>query len=158
LFDLAVENLQSSSILQQSVHQMQQSFHNTSTSPSSKFEFSFKSILFFILATFSSLHNSSIPNERMHTLVNTSHPMTQSKSDIPNRSLAQFGVLSRLHSQVFNLPDTTSLSRGAPEFDMNVSCLFMHEVNHLSFFPSFFESKFNLFSFDTSTDTVNMKH
>ena len=78
-----------------------------------------------------------------------------SKADIPYRSLAQFGVLSkysidllpfeplflslfRLHTQIFDYSDPNSFIGslaplqglpGAAHLDMNVSCLFMHEVN-----------------------------
>ena len=104
----------------------------------------------------------------LHTTVSV-HPNVQSsflnggvsKADLPYRSLAQFGVLSkykkssfvyfifldcfRIHTQMFDMSDPHSFMGsltpiqglpGAAQLDMNVSCLFMHEVRFL--LPDFF--------------------
>ena len=77
-----------------------------------------------------------------------------SQADLPYRSPAPFGVLSkyrdsldlifpqlclhRIHSQMFDSSNSTYLSgsmaplqtfSSAAQLDMNISCLFMHEVN-----------------------------
>jgi len=83
-----------------------------------------------------------------------------SKADLPYRSLAQFGVLSkytksffflanylfysfRIHTQMFDMTDPHSFISslapiqglpGAAQLDMNVSCLFMHEVKDLIYY------------------------
>ncbi|CAF1507010.1 unnamed protein product, partial [Adineta steineri] len=62
-----------------------------------------------------------------------------SKADLPYRSLAQFGVLSKIQTQMFDTTDPHSFMSsltpiqglpGAAQLDMNVSCLFMHELRH----------------------------
>jgi hypothetical protein len=56
---------------------------------------------------------------------------------------------NRLQAQMFDLSDSTGLFvplQGAAQLDMNVSCLFMHEVNILCSF--FFSQSFkNFFHF-----------
>ncbi|CAF5212288.1 unnamed protein product [Rotaria magnacalcarata] len=62
-----------------------------------------------------------------------------SKADLPYRSLAHYGVLSKIHTQMFDMSDPNSFMGslasiqglpGAAQLDMNVSCLFMHELRH----------------------------
>ncbi|CAF4748110.1 unnamed protein product, partial [Rotaria magnacalcarata] len=62
-----------------------------------------------------------------------------SKADLPYKHLAPLGVLSKIHAQTYGLSDSNYLSStlgplqglpGAAQLDMNVSCLFMHELRH----------------------------
>jgi len=140
----ALENLPTSSILQQSMNEMQnlhghQSFYSD---PS----------------TTSTLHNRSIVSRPLtntslfspsHTTVSVQPNLSiaqasflnggVSRADLPLRSLAQFGVLSKLHNQIYDYSDPNSFLGslapiqglpGAAQLDMNVSCLFMHELRH----------------------------
>ena len=108
-----------------------------------------------------------------------------SRADLPLRSLAQFGVLSkyesffldnpsreprssRLHNQIYDFSDPNSFLGslapiqglpGAAQLDMNVSCLFMHEVWRRQSIASelFSENRLFHFSYVTSTNMVNIK-
>lgn len=178
-----MENAQDSSILQQSMNDMQglhaqRSFYSD---PLCKpllggDDRSLDERCGLISAT-TSLHNRSMVTKPLvnTTLYSPSHTTVSvqpnasivqnsflnggvSKADLPYRSLAQFGVLSkyvaclsspraldetsryarcRLHTQMFDMTDPQSFMSslapiqglpGAAQLDMNVSCLFMHEV------------------------------
>ncbi|CAF2602109.1 unnamed protein product [Rotaria sp. Silwood2] len=139
----AMENMQTSSILQQSLNQMQslhiqRSFYSDPTSASS---ISNRSVVP------KPLNNSdTYTHFTPLTHTTTSLSMQQlspsivqssvSKADLPYRNMAPFGVLSKIHTQMFGLSDSNYLSgtlQGLPaaaQLDMNVSCLFMHELRH----------------------------
>ncbi|CAF0832259.1 unnamed protein product [Adineta steineri] len=131
----AVESMQTSSMLQQSLGQMQRSFYSDPQSTSSMYNRSMMP---------KTLNNAYSPT---YTTVNMSVQQPSSsisqsgitKSDSPYRSLAPYGVLSKIHTQMFESSNSNYLSGSlaplqsvpsAAQLDMNVSCLFMHELRY----------------------------
>ncbi|CAF3419510.1 unnamed protein product [Rotaria sp. Silwood1] len=139
----AMENMQTSSILQQSLNQMQslniqRSFYSDPTSASSV---SNRSVIPKPLND-SNAYTHFAPLTHTTTSLSMQQPSPSivqsgvSKADLPYRNFAPLGVLSKIHTQMFGLSDSNYLSGslqglpGAAQLDMNVSCLFMHELRH----------------------------
>ncbi|CAF3238887.1 unnamed protein product [Rotaria socialis] len=137
----AMENLQTSSILQQSLPQMQRSFYSDPATTST--------ILNHSVIPKPLINSNSYTHSTHLTHTTTSISMQlptssiirsgASKADLPYKHLAPLGVLSKIHAQTYDLPDSNYLSStlgslqglpGAAQLDMNVSCLFMHELRH----------------------------
>ncbi|CAF0843587.1 unnamed protein product [Adineta ricciae] len=140
----AVEDAQGSSILQQSMTDMQtlqgqRSFYSDPLSTTSLHNRSVISKPLINTALYSPSHTtvSVLPNTSI--VQNSFLNGGVSKADLPYRSLAQFGVLSKLQTQMFDMTDPQSFMSslapiqglpGAAQLDMNVSCLYMHELRH----------------------------
>jgi len=140
----AVEDLQGSSILQQSMTEVQtlQNHRSVYSDPQSAMSMHNRSVISRPLvntSVFSPSHTtvSFQPNASIaqHSFLNGG----VSRADIPYRSFAPYGVLSKLQSQMYDTADPQSLLStltpiqglpGAAQLDMNVSCLFMHELRH----------------------------
>ncbi|CAF0979681.1 unnamed protein product [Adineta ricciae] len=132
----AVENMQTSSVLQQSLGQVQRSLYNDAQSTSSMISKARNDPNTY--SHFASPNHTSIQMSSQYP--STSMPQTSaSQADLPYRSPAPFGVLSKIHSQMFDSSNSTFLSgsmaplqtfSSAAQLDMNISCLFMHELRH----------------------------
>ncbi|UJR20902.1 hypothetical protein I4U23_024011 [Adineta vaga] len=132
----ALENMQTSSVLQQSLGQLQRSVYNDSQTTSS--------VVPKVLNNSNTYsHFGSLPHTSIQ--MSTQLPSTSlaqssaSKADLPYRSLAPLGVLSKIHAQMFESSNSAYFSgsmaplqtfSSAAQLDMNVSCLFMHELRH----------------------------
>ncbi|CAF0900705.1 unnamed protein product [Rotaria sp. Silwood1] len=140
----AVENLHGSSILQQSINDMQnlQSQRSFYTDPQCTTSLQNRSIFSKPLmntSSYSPSHTTVSVQPNASMVQNSFLNGGVSKADLPYRSLAQYGVLSKIHTQMFDTSDPHSFIGslasiqglpGAGQLDMNVSCLFMHELRH----------------------------
>ncbi|CAF3486156.1 unnamed protein product [Rotaria sp. Silwood1] len=140
----AVENLHGSSILQQSINDMQnlQSQRSFYTDPQCTTSLQNRSIFSKPLmntSSYSPSHTTVSVQPNASIVQNSFLNGGVSKADLPYRSLAQYGVLSKIHTQMFDTSDPHSFIGslasiqglpGAGQLDMNVSCLFMHELRH----------------------------
>ncbi|CAF0903757.1 unnamed protein product [Adineta steineri] len=140
----AVENMHASSILQQSMNEMQdlqahRSFYSDPLSTTSVNNRSTVSKTLINTSFYPPLHTTVSVQPNTSILQNSFLNGGVSKADLPYRSLAQFGVLSKIQTQMFDTTDPHSFMSsltpiqglpGAAQLDMNVSCLFMHELRH----------------------------
>ncbi|CAF3406257.1 unnamed protein product [Rotaria socialis] len=140
----AVENMHGSSVLQQSMNDMQnlqtqQSFYSDPLSTTSLNNRSIFSKPLMNTSSYTPSHTTVPVPPNASIIQNSFLNGGVSKADLPYRSSAQYGVLSKIHTQMFDMSDPNSFMGslasiqglpGAAQLDMNVSCLFMHELRH----------------------------